>query len=174
MFRLLASTNSVTSLLGHENQLYVGTLHGIVEVYDSESGDLLLQLSLHAGKVSRMLKLPAEVHQCICAELLLMANDECVLSESEASQSYESMTPPKRVLQERLLQQDSNLPPVINGKVHPFTSKLQPSLTDPQCIKAPLIISLGSGMADWLSTGSTKEAYQPHLLTWSGYGNIYL
>ena len=149
---LLGSTNNVTSLLGHENQLYVGTLHGNVEVYDSESGTLLQQLSLHAGKVSRMLKLPAEVYQCVCAELLFIANDECAHTESRLSVANGSLLP-KRL--EHTLQQDSS-------------SQQLPS-TDH--IKAPLIISLGNGKADWLNVDSATHASRPHLLTWSGYSN---
>ena len=149
---MLGSTNNVTSLLGHENQLYVGTLHGNVEVYDSESGTLLQQLSLHTGKVSRMLKLPAEVYQCVCAELLLIANDDFARIESSLGSSLTS----QRL--EHALQQD--------------TSSQQPPSTDH--IKAPLIISLGNGKANWLNVGSGEHASQPHLLTWSGYGSIDL
>lgn len=147
---MLGCTNNVTSLVGHENQLYVGTLHGNVEVYDSESGTLLQQLSLHTGKVSRMLKLPAEVYQCVCAELLLTANDDFAHTESSLGLSHKS--------EQHTLKQD--------------TSSQQPPSTDH--IKAPLIISLGNGKADWLNVGNGEHASQPHLLTWSGYGSIDL
>ena len=171
----LGSTDNVTSLLGHENQLYIGTLYGNVEVYDSESIILLQQFSLHDGRVCRMLKLPPEVYQCVCAELLLITNNECVRTESKLSLSDEDLTPRKRVLQEHALHQDSSLLPVVNGKLDPLASKLQLPPTDPQCIRAPLIISLGNGKANWLSMNvdSTKD-FLPHLLTWSGYGNINL
>ena len=164
---LIGSTDNVTSLLDHGSQLYVGTFQGNVEVYDSESGTLLQQFSLHAGKVCRMLKLPEEVYQCVCAELLLITNDEIVRTES-VDLSDASVTPRKRVLQEHTLQQNS---PVINGKLHPFASKLKPS-KDIHSIKAPLIISLGNGTANWLNAGNTEASIQPHLLTWSGYGVI--
>ena len=171
---MLGSTNNVTSLLGHENQLYVGTLHGNVEVYDSESGTLLQQLSLHAGEVSRMLKLPAEVYQCVCAELNMVTH-ECVCIESKVNPSDESFASQRKVLQEHTLQHDSSVLPTNDGKFHPFTSKLQQPSTDD--IKAPLIITLGNGKADWLNVGNAENSSQPHLLTWSGYGsteyNIY-
>lgn len=158
-------------MLGHGNQLYVGTLSGNVEVYDSENCTLLQQFSLHAGKVCQMLKLPAEIHQCVCSELLFVTNDQCVHGESMLDQSDKSITPRKRILQEHTLQQDSSLLPYINSTLHSFTSKLQPS-TNFQCIKAPLIISLGCGTANWLNVENIKEEIQPHLLTWSGYGII--
>lgn len=132
-------------------------------MYDSESGNLLQQFSVHAGKVCRMLKLPEEVHQCVCIELLTITNNEIVRTES-VDLSDASVTPRKRVLQEHTLQQN---PPVVNGELHPFASKLKPS----QSIKAPLVISLGNGTANWLNTHSTKPSVQPHLLTWSGHGD---
>ena len=152
-------------MLGHESQLYVGTFQGYVEVYDSTTGTLLQHFSVHAGKVCKMLKLPEEVHQCVCAELWMITNDEVVRTES-LDMSDANVTPRKRVLQEHTLQQNS---PVVNGEIYPFVSKLKPS----QSIKAPLIISLGNGTANWLDTDSTKSvSVQPHLLTWSGHGDI--
>ena len=155
-------------MLGHENHLYVGTFHGYVTVYDSEGASFLQQFSLHVGKVYRMLELPREVYQCVCAELLLITNREIVRTES-LDLSDTSVTPRKRMLQEHTLQQK----PVINGnKFHPFTK--QHSL-DIHSIKAPLIISLGSGTSNWLlntAADKTEESMQPHLLTWSGYGVI--
>jgi len=164
-------SDNVTSLLGHERHLYVGTRSGNVKVYDSESCTLLKQFSLHAGKVCQMLKLPTEVHQCVCAEKMVVTNDQCVRTESMLDLSDESVTPRRRISQEHALQQDSSLSPDINGTLHSFTSILEPS-TNLQCIKAPLIISLGHGTANWLNMENIKEAVQPHLLTWSGYGII--
>ena len=115
-------------MLGYENQLYVGTQYGNVEVYDSESSIFLQQFSLHNGEVCMMLKLPPEVHQCVCPELLSNTDDKYTNRES---------------------------------------------FTDPNCIKAPLIISLGTGKADWLNVDSTED-FQPHILTWSGCGSINL
>ena len=160
----LGSTDNVASLLGHGSQLYVGTFQGYVEVYDSEGGTLLRQFSVHAGRVCKMLKLPEEVYQCVCPELLMITNDEIVRTES-IDLSDASVTPRKRSLQERTLQQNS---PVVNGELYPFTSKFKPS----QSIKTPLIITLGSGTANWLDTESTEVSVQPHLLTWSGHGDI--
>ena len=151
-------------MLGHESQLYIGTFQGCVEVYDSESATLLQQFTLHAGKVHRMLKLPEEVHQCVCAELLSITNDEIVRTES-VYLSDAGVTPRRRVLQEHALQQDS---PIINGELYPFASKLKPS----HSTKAPLIITLGNGTVNWLNTDSTEGSIQPHLLMWSGYAVI--
>ena len=154
-------------MLGHESHLYVGTYHGYVTVYDSESASFLQQFSLHAGKIYRMFKLPREVYQCICAELLLITNHDIVHTESLDS-SDTSVTPRKRMLQEHALQQRS----VINGKLHPFAKQHS---KDIHSIKAPLIISLGSGTSNWLlstAADNTEASMQPHLLTWSGYGVI--
>ena len=143
-------------------------------MYDSESGTILQQLSLHAGEVTRMLKLPAEVYQCVCAELNMITY-ECVYIESKVNPSDESFASQRKVLQEHILQQDSSVLPTNDGKFHPFTTKLQQPSTDD--IKAPLIISLGNGKVDWLNVGNAENSSQPHLLTWSGYGsseyNIY-
>ena len=162
-------------MLGYENQLYVGTQYGNVEVYDSESSIFLQQFSLHNGEVCRMFKLPPEVHQCVCPELLSNTDDKCVNRKSRFGLSDEDLTSQEKVLQKHALQQDSSLLPIVNGKLHPFASEFQPytSFTDPNCIKAPLIISLGTGKADWLNVDSTED-FQPHILTWSGCSSINL
>ena len=162
-------------MLGYENQLYVGTQYGNVEVYDSENGIFLQQFSLHNGEVCRMLKLPREVYHCACPELLSNTNDKYANSESRFGLSDEDLSSREKVLQEHALQQDSSLLPIVNGKLHPFASEFQPytSFTDLNCIKAPLIISIGTGKADWLNVKSTED-FQPHILTWSGHGSINL
>jgi len=153
---------NVTSLLGHENQLYVGTSSGNVEVYDSECGILVQKYSLHCAKVRRILKLPPETHRCICAELFPADKTDAYHSSaivnisSRLANTCEDVTPKKRTLQQHCMQQRS-------GSSLPCLSST-----------APLIVSIGDGSAKWLKMDSTIKA--PHanleLLTWTGYGNF--
>jgi len=150
----IGNTGTVSSLLGHENQLYIGTSCGNIEVYDSEMGVLLQQYSVHDKKVRKILKLPSEIHQSICAELFPRVNSN---SESDnLSDTNISVTPRQRSVQEYALQQrkhysDLNLP-----------------------YNAPLIVSIGEGVANWLNMENTKEPVhlKPKLITWTGYGKL--
>ncbi|XP_065896958.1 leucine-rich repeat serine/threonine-protein kinase 1-like isoform X2 [Dysidea avara] len=153
---------NVTSLLGHENQLYVGTSSGNIEVYDSECGIFLQRYSMHCAKVRRILKLPPEIHQCICAESFPTMNSvsyDSNITEHVSSKLINKngdITPKERSQQEYFLQQSSS------------TSLPQLSYT------APLIVSIGDGLANWLNMGSVDKIACPNLelLTWTGYGHF--
>ena len=151
---VLGSTSTVSSLLGYENQLYIGTSSGNIEVYDSEIGVLLQQYSVHDKKVHKMLKLPSEIHRSICAELFPRANfnseydslldrNICVTAQKRSVQEY--------VLQQRKSYSDLHLP-----------------------CNAPLIVSIGDGVANWLTAENTKRPVhpKPEMVTWSGYGLV--
>ena len=152
----------MTSLLGHENQLYVGTSSGNIEVYDSECGIFLQRYSMHCAKVRRILKLPPEIHQCICAESFPTMNSvsyDSNITEHVSSKLINKngdITPKERSQQEYFLQQSSS------------TSLPQLSYT------APLIVSIGDGLANWLNMGSVDKIACPNLelLTWTGYGHF--
>ena len=149
----------VTSLLGHNNQLYVGTSSGLVEVHDSEKGIILQQYSMHVSAVHRIMKLPPEIHKCICAELFPTVKSNAELPNHVGGRSAdndEDVIPKERSLQEHALQQSSS----------PYLPRLLYS--------APLIVSIGDGLANWLNIDG-KERTTDHnleLLTWTGYGHL--
>lgn len=62
----------MTSLLAQGRKLFVGTLSGLVAVFDSQSFGLIARYSWHEGKVRSLLHLPEQVKTCICAEVPLM------------------------------------------------------------------------------------------------------
>jgi len=151
----LGNTSSVTSLLGHENQLYVGTSFGNVEVYDSEKGVFLLKYSIHEKKVRRMLKLPSEIHQCICAESFPKVNSNPKQSTSPPPADV-CATPTKISVKEYALQQRKSA--IFNFQ--------------PQQHTAPLIISIGDGLANWLDNTKESLTQGPQLLMWTGHGEV--
>ena len=153
---------NVASLLGHKNQLYIGTSSGNIEVYDSEHGIFLQRYSMHCAKVRRILKLPPEIHKCLCAELFPIRNSEMEFSNitdhdsSKSEDRDEDVTPKERSKQEYALQQ--------------ISSSSLPHLS----YTAPLIISIGDGLANWLNMDDVDKAKHPNLefLTWTGYGHL--
>ena len=61
----------VTTLLAHGKVLYVGTMGGVVAMFDSMTQQLLSRLTWHNGKVRYLLVLPDQTKACICAEVPL-------------------------------------------------------------------------------------------------------
>ena len=152
----LGYTSTVTSLLGHENQLFVGTSFGNVEVYDSEKGVFLLKYSIHEKKVRRMLKLPSEIHQCICAELFPRVNSNPEQSISPPPPADVCVTPTKRIVKECALQQKKSV--IFDFQLQQHT--------------APLIASIGDGLANWLNDTKESVTQGPQLLMWTGHGEV--
>jgi len=142
---------NTTSLLGNENQLYVGTSFGNVDVYDSEKGVFLLKFSIHEKKVRRMLKLPSEIYQCICAEFFPRVNSHPEQSTSPPPADV-CVTPTKRIVKEYALQQRKSV-------IFDF---------QPQQHTAPLIVSIGDGLANWLNNTKESVTQGPQLLMWTG------
>ena len=62
-------TYQVASLLGQGRRLYVGTVSGLVAVFDSMTYNLLTHFLWHKGKVRSLLLLPEEIKACVCAEV---------------------------------------------------------------------------------------------------------
>ena len=145
-------------MLGHKNQLYVGTSSGAVEVHDSENDVLLQQFTMHVSGVHNILKLPVEIHQCICAELFPMINHKLAISDYVSSRlsDIDDVTPKERSLQEYALQKSSSQSPS--------------HLSYP----APLIVSIGDGLANWLGIDGEEKTADSNLefLTWAGYGHL--
>jgi len=104
------------------------------------------------------MKLPREIHQCVCAELFPKMKSSASDHDSGClADRDEDVTPKERSLQERALQQTSS------------SSLPQLSYT------APLIVSIGDGLANWLNMDAGKERTTDHsleLLTWTGYGHF--
>ena len=73
-------SQQVTSLLAQGRRLYVGTLSGIVAVFDSMSFGLITQFSWHEGKVRSLLLLPEQIKACVCAEVPIVESKDKTLS----------------------------------------------------------------------------------------------
>lgn len=73
-------SHQVTSLLAQSRRLYVGTLSGIVAIFDSMSFGLITQFSWHEGKVRSLLLLPEQIKACVCAEVPIVGSKDRALS----------------------------------------------------------------------------------------------
>ena len=138
------------SLMGHYNHLYVGTSAGMVEVYESESGDLLQLFSWHASGVNALIELPPEIKQSVCAECSSakpMAAPHQILAKNE-------LVPYQRVYQESKLQRRLSR---ISG--------LQKTVI---CSDAPLMVSIGRDLAEPVKINYENKSHDAILLTWTG------
>ena len=68
-------TYQVTSLLAQGRRLYVGTVSGLVAVFDSLTYNLLTHFLWHKGKVRSLLLLPEEIKACVCAEVAFKGSE---------------------------------------------------------------------------------------------------
>ena len=142
-----------TSLLGHDNHLYVGTSAGVVEVYESESGDLLQLFSWHAAGVTALIELPPEMKQSICAEC---SSARCLPSTHQSLVNNE-IVPYQRVCQESCLQRNT----YALSRLHLIHKSMTFSDT-------PLMISIGNGLAESVKINCESESHDAILFTWSG------
>ena len=62
-------THQVSTLLAQGRKLFIGTLSGVVAVFDSQSRSLITRYNWHEGKVRTLLPLPKQIKPCICAEV---------------------------------------------------------------------------------------------------------
>ena len=153
-FSYVDQRSQCTSLLGHENHLYVGTSSGKVEVYDSESGHFLQRFSWHSNKVHALIELPSEIKQSICAE-----SETCAKRMKHVTQhSIDS----NRIQKRRLSEQ----PPFLSRK---HESGVYYVSAKPLLQNSPLIISLGDGLAKCLNMDNQNSEQELELLTWTGY-----
>lgn len=153
----------MTALHGHKNHLYIGTSLGTVKVFDSEGGCFLQQFSWHDSKVESLLQLPPDIKRSICAEF---SHSKC--TPLQHLQSPDSpIVSRKRAQQEPILQKSV---PIMQANVKNFKSGLCSVQLPVRHLDTPLMISIGSGLANHLNindsqnfTGSTTT-----LLTWTG------
>ena len=134
--------------MGHYNHLYVGTSAGMVEVYESESGDLLQLFSWHASGVNALIELPPEIKQSVCAECSSakpMAAPHQTLAKNE-------LVPYQRVYQESKLQRK-------------LSGLLGKSVI---CSDAPLMVSIGGDLAEPVKINYENKSHDAVLLTWTG------
>ena len=155
----------MTALLGHKNHLYIGTSLGTVEVFDSESGCFLQQFSWHDSKVESLLQLPPEIKQSICAE--------CSHSKCTPLQHHQSLESPlvskKRVQQESFLQKSAS---IMQADTKSFKSGLYSVQSPVKCLDTPLIIGIGSGLADHLNVNRSQRLFTEStttFITWTGF-----
>ena len=142
-----------TSLLGHENHLYVGMSSGNVKVYDSQAGHFLQQFSLHSSDVDALLKLPPEIKECICGE-----------SRKIQKKAHISLLDlPSKLQKQRRLSGHS----LCQLKDH--QSGMCSMLVQPFLINTPLIVSLGNNLADYLGIGRKNSEKRVEFLTWTGH-----
>ena len=73
-------SQQVTSLLAQGRRLYVGTVSGIVAIFDSMSFILITHFSWHEGKVHSLLLLPEQIKACVCAEVPIVESKDRTLS----------------------------------------------------------------------------------------------
>ena len=73
-------SQQVTSLLAQGRRLYVGTVSGIVAIFDSISFGLITQFSWHEGEVHSLLLLPEQIKACVCAEVPIVESKDRTLS----------------------------------------------------------------------------------------------
>ena len=145
-----------TSMIGHYNHLYVGTSAGVVEVYESESGKLLELFSWHASNVDALIELPPEIKRSVCAEYSSarpMASPRSTLSRDE-------LVPYQRVFQESSKQQKKISRSKLSG-LH----LIQKSVTNAD---APLMVSIGSDLAESVKINYEDKSHDAILLTWTG------
>lgn len=142
-----------TSLLGHDNHLYVGTSAGTVEVYESESGDLLQLFSWHAAGVMGLMELPPEIKQSIYAEC---SSARCLPSTHQSLVKNE-IVPYQRVCQESCLQRNTYA-----------LSRLKLIHKSVTYSDAPLMVSIGNGLAESVKINCENKSHDTILFTWSG------
>ena len=144
----------VTALLGHQNDLYIGTSIGTVEIFDSESGCFLQQFSWHESTVKSLIELPPEIKKSICAEHSPVKYKS--VSRNESLADNDRIVPRKRVSQESFLKRNESFQGML-------------STTKPaESTKCPLITSLGLNLADCLNCSSKKPPDSVTFLTWAG------
>lgn len=105
---LIASYTTTLSLLGHANQLYLELCMKLLKYAESGHGTLIQQLSL---ATHCLLKLPAEVHQCIAMCWAKHGGSWTCMWRLEVLQ---------KALQEHTLQQDSSVLLTSDGKLHRY------------------------------------------------------
>jgi len=150
----------VTTLCGHKNHLYVGTSMGIVEVFDSISGCFLQQFSWHQSKVESLLHLPPDIKRSICAEFSHLKCTPLLHQQSIDS----PLVPRKR---EQNLQKSVS---IMQADIKTFKSGLCSVQLPIKSLDTPLMISIGSGLADCLNINSSQNfTGSTVLLTWTGF-----
>ncbi len=63
------TSHQVSTILAEGSRLIVGTLGGLVAIFDSETRHLLSRLNWHQEKVRTLLVLPNQIKPSICAEI---------------------------------------------------------------------------------------------------------
>lgn len=139
-----------TSLLGHDNHLYVGTAAGMVEVFESETGNFVRSFSWHASGVNVLIELPPEIKQSICAE----CSSAKSLPSSHQSLAKNEIVPYQRVCQEQ--RNNFGL-----SQLHLVCRSI--SYSD-----APLMISIGNDLAKSVKINCENKSHNAILLTWTG------
>ena len=153
MYGAFTGKNRATSLLGHDNHLYVGTSAGMVEVFESESGNHLQLFSWHADRVNALIELPPEIKPSICAEC---STAKC-LPLSHQSLAKNDIVPYQRVYQESCLQRN---PSALMG-LHLIHRSATYS-------DAPLMVSIGSHLAESVRINYENKSHNAILFTWTG------
>lgn len=142
-----------TSLLGHNDHLYVGTCAGTVEVIESKSGRLLQLFSWHANEVNALIELPPEIKQSICAEC---SSAKCVPLPHQAVVKND-IVPYQRVCQESFLRLDASR-----------RSRLYSIPKSAMYSDAPLMVSIGNDLAESVKINYGDKSDDVILLTWTG------
>ena len=150
---IFAGKQQATSLVGHDNHLYVGTSAGMVEVYESESGNLLQLFSWHANGVNALIELPPEIRQSICAE----CSSAKSMTSPRQTLAKNELVPYQRVYQESQLQRKTSR---LSG-LH----LIQKSVTYSD---APLMVSIGNDLAESVKINYENKSNDAVLLTWTG------
>lgn len=129
---------------------------------DSESDSFFQQFSLHASKVESLLQLPPDIKQSICAE--------CSHSKCVPLVHHQSLDSP--LVSRKRVQQESFLQKSASTDVKTFKSGFYPAVQLPaNCLDTPLMISIGSGLADHLNmlNSQTIAESSTAFFTWTGF-----
>ena len=152
----IAGEGPATSLVGHYNHLYVGTSAGVVEVYESESGELLELFSWHTSRVDALIELPPEIKRSICAECSSVKS----MPLPRSSLSKNDLVPYQRVCQESSKQQRKISRSKLSG-----LNLIQRSIGHSD---APLMVSIGGDLAESIKINYEDKSHDAILLTWTG------